>query len=317
MPGERVDISIVAPVYNEEATLPLFYRRLKQVLAEMALRYEIIFVDDGSSDGSAAIIRRLSREEPGVRFLLLSRNFGHQPAVMAGLDHCRGACAVIIDSDLQDPPEVIPELYRRYRQGFEVVNTRRARRRGENLFKRATARLFYTLLAKITDFDIPLDAGDFKLIDRAIIDHLRRMPERHKYLRGQIAWLGFRQTTLEYERQPRHAGSSGYPLRKMIRLAWDGITAFSDFPLKVATWSGFAVSLLAFAIILYALYSKFILHETITGWTSLIVSSMFIGGIQLMGIGIIGEYIGRINSDVRQRPVYIIQESNDKRSQQL
>ncbi len=309
MPGEHLDISIVAPVYNEEATLPLFYRRLKQVLAETGLRYEIIFVDDGSSDGSAAIIRRLAQEEPGVRFLLLSRNFGHQPAVMAGLDHCRGACAVIIDSDLQDPPEVIPELYRRYRQGFEVVNTRRVRRRGENLFKRATARLFYTLLAKITDFDIPLDAGDFKLIDRTIIDHLRRMPERHKYLRGQIAWLGFRQTTLAYERQPRHAGSSGYPLRKMIRLAWDGITAFSDFPLKVATWSGFAVSLLAFAIILYALYSKFILHETITGWTSLIVSSMFIGGIQLMGIGIIGEYIGRINSDVRQRPVYIVGES--------
>lgn len=312
MPGTQTDLSIVAPVFNEEATLPVFYEALKKVLEGMALPYEIIFIDDGSGDGSVEIIRHLARKDPAVRYLLLSRNFGHQSAVMAGLDHCRGACAVIIDSDLQDPPEVIPALYERYRRGFEVVNTRRARRKGENLFKRATARLFYILLAKITEFDIPLDAGDFKLIDRKIIDHLRQMPERHKYLRGQIAWLGFRQTTLEYERQPRHAGSSGYPLKKMIRLAWDGITAFSNFPLKVATWSGFLVSFLAFVIILYALYSKFILHETITGWTSLIVSSMFIGGIQLMGIGIIGEYIGRINSDVRQRPVYIIRESNGK-----
>jgi dolichol-phosphate mannosyltransferase len=305
-----IELSVVVPVYNEQEILPELYQRLIDAVGQLTPSYELIFVDDGSKDGTFIQLQELSKKNPLVRFIRFSRNFGHQIAVSAGLDHCRGKAIVIIDGDLQDPPELIPKLYEKYTEGYKVVYARRIKRKGESYFKKVTARLFYRLLKKITSVDIPLDTGDFRLVDREIVEYLKKMPEQNKFLRGQIAWLGFRQTFVEFERDSRKMGKTQYSLRKMIRLALDGITAFSDTPLKFATTLGFFVSLVAFIIIIYALYAHFVCHRTITGWTSLIISTMFIGGIQLLAIGIIGEYISRINTNMRDRPLYIIEETN-------
>lgn len=310
MKFEATDISVIVPVYNEESLISEIYERLVVVLNKMQLRYKIIFVNDGSKDNSATKIYELSAKDAHVLFINFSRNFGHQVAVMAGIDYCRSACAVIIDSDLQDPPELIEQLYAKYKEGFKVVYAKRIQRKGETWFKKITAKWFYRLMSRITNIDIPLDAGDFRLIDKKIIDKLKEMPEKQKFLRGQIAWLGFSQTYISYEREERLHGKTGYSFIKMLRLAVDAITSFSNFPLRLATIAGFIVSFIAFLIILYALYSKFILHRVITGWTSLIISSMFIGGIQLLTIGIIGEYISRINVAVKNRPLYIIEDTN-------
>jgi dolichol-phosphate mannosyltransferase len=229
---------------------------------------------------------------------------------MAGIIKSRGNAVVLIDGDLQDPPELIRDLYAEYKKGNKVVNAKRIQRIGETWFKKATANMFYRTLKKITSFDIPLDTGDFRLISREVVNHLISMGESSKFLRGQIAWLGFRQTSVEFERQERKAGKTKYTLRKMLRFAMDGITSFSNFPLQIATFLGFLFSVIAFFIILYALYSKFILEEVVTGWTSIMISSMFIGGVQLLCIGIIGEYISRISADVKKRPSYVIEETN-------
>ena len=217
---------------------------------------------------------------------------------------------VIIDGDLQDPPEVIPELYEKHKSGYDVVYARRSERKGETWFKRATAKLFYRVLRRSTAIDIPLDTGDFRLIDRKVVDALKKMPEQNKFLRGQIAWLGFRQGEVLFSRDKRRYGKTGYPLSKMLRFAMDGITAFSDRPLKLVTAMGFAISFLSFVIIIYAMYSHFVLLRTITGWTSLIISSTFIGGVQLLSIGIIGEYISRMNKNILNRPLYVVESSN-------
>jgi dolichol-phosphate mannosyltransferase len=304
------DLSIVVPVYNEEKSIRLMYDRLLASITVISSNFEIIFVNDGSRDNSFLELVKLSKEDARVKYINFSRNFGHQIAVTAGLDKTKGAAVVIIDGDLQDPPEVIPEMYAKHKEGFEVVYGQRLKRKGESFFKKITAKYFYRILKKITNVNIPVDTGDFRLIDRKIVNDLKNMPEQNKFLRGQIAWLGYRQTSVFFERDERKFGETGYPFSKMLKFALDGITGFSDVPLQFVTKTGIFISFLSFLIILYAIFSHFVLQKTITGWTSLIISSKFIGGVQLISIGIIGEYISRINKNVQNRPLYIIDQTN-------
>jgi glycosyltransferase involved in cell wall biosynthesis len=304
------DLSIVVPIFNEEKSIPLMYDRLVNAIGSITANFEIIFVNDGSKDNSFFELVRLSKVDSRVRYINFSRNFGHQIAVTAGLDHSKGSAVVIIDGDLQDPPEVIPEMYAKHKEGFEVVYGQRIKRKGEGLLKKITAKYFYRILKKITNVEIPVDTGDFRLIDRKIVKNLKNMPEQNKFLRGQIAWMGYRQTSVFFERDERKFGETGYPFPKMLKFALDGITGFSDVPLQFVTKTGVFISLFSFLIIIYAVFSHFVLEQTITGWTSLIISSMFIGGVQLMSVGIIGEYISRINKNVQNRPLYIIDETN-------
>ncbi|RYZ17604.1 MAG: glycosyltransferase [Chitinophagaceae bacterium] len=301
-------LSIVVPIYNEEANLPLLHDRLHAAARQVTEDYEVIFVNDGSRDGSLGLLREMARRDPRNFFLSFSRNFGHQVAVMAGINHSRGSATVTIDGDLQDPPELIPQLWEKYQQGCKVVYAQRKKRAGENRLRNLAIKVFYRILKKTTRINIPVDTGDYRLMDRAVVEALRQMPEQHKFLRGQIAWVGFRQAPVFYDRDARHAGKSNYGIGKLIKLALDGFTAFSNVPLRVATVSGFIVSGIAFLLILWALFSKLIQKNLISGWTSLMVSTLFIGGVQLISIGVIGEYISRINSDVRRRPLYIIEE---------
>lgn len=306
-----LELSIIAPIFNESAIVAELNRQLEVVAQQLVGdSYEIIYVNDGSKDDSLAKLRLLAQERKNVKYISFTRNFGHQIAVTAGLDITQGKAVVIIDGDLQDPPPVIAELYQKYQEGFKIVYAQRRSRAGETWFKKVTAKLFYRTLAKITAIDIPLDTGDFRLIDAAVVAQLRKMPESSKFLRGQIAWTGFSQCPVEYDRHERVAGTTGYTLSKMLRFAIDGITSFSDYPLKLATYLGFGVSGFSFLVILYALYSNLVLHNVVAGWTSLLISTMFIGGIQLLTIGLIGEYISRISTDVKRRPLYIVAESN-------
>ena len=309
----QIDLSVVVPVFNEETVLPELYERIVNAVTQITNSYEIIFVNDGSKDQTATNLIRLSKNNAKVFYINFSRNFGHQIAVSAGLEFCEGKAVVIIDGDLQDPPELIVDLYNKYQEGFDVVYAKRVKRKGESVFKKISARLFYRVLRKITTIDIPLDTGDYRLIDRKVVEYLVQMPEKNKFLRGQIAWLGFRQTEVLFERDERKYGSTGYTFSKMLSFAMDGITSFSDKPLQFVSKFGIMISFVSFLIILYAIYSHFILHRTITGWTSLIISSMFIGGVQLISIGIIGTYISRINKNTMDRPLYIIKDSNKLR----
>ena len=304
------EISIVVPLYNEEKNIRLMYDRLVSSILKITSNFEIIYVNDGSKDNSFLELVKLSKEDERVKYINFSRNFGHQIAVTAGLDYSKGTAVVIIDGDLQDPPEVIPEMYAMYKEGFEVVYGQRLKRKGDNFFKKITAKYFYRILKKITSINIPLDTGDFRLIDQKIVKDLKNMPEQNKFLRGQIAWLGYRQTSVFFERDERKFGETGYPFSKMLKFALDGITGFSDVPLQFVTKTGIFISFISFLVILYAIFSHFILERTITGWTSLIISSMFIGGVQLISVGIIGEYISRINKNVQSRPLYIVSETN-------
>jgi len=307
---KSMEISIVVPLYNEEKNIRLMYDRLVSSILKITSNFEIIYVNDGSNDNSFLELVKLSNEDERVKYINFSRNFGHQIAVTAGLDYSKGAAVVIIDGDLQDPPEVIPEMYAKHKEGFEVVYGQRLKRKGDNFFKKITAKYFYRILKKITSINIPLDTGDFRLIDRKIVNDLKNMPEQNKFLRGQIAWLGYRQTSVFFERDERKFGETGYPFSKMLKFALDGITGFSDVPLQFVTKTGIFISFISFLVILYAIFSHFILERTITGWTSLIISSMFIGGVQLISVGIIGEYISRINKNVQNRPLYIVSETN-------
>jgi len=303
-------LSVVIPTYNEQDNVPLLHTRLTAVMDKLEIsEYEFIFVNDGSRDHTFARIVELSVTDPHVKYIDFSRNFGHQIAVTAGLDVAEGEAVVIIDADLQDPPEVIESLYEKYQEGYEVVYARRRKRKGESWFKKVTAKWFYRILARITSIDIPIDTGDFRLIDQKVVKVLRQMPEQNKYLRGQIAWIGFRQTDVLYDRHSRHTGETGYSIGKMLRFALDGITAFSDLPLRVATLSGFFVSGISFLLMIYALLSRFVWQKYVVGWTSIILCVLFIGGIQLICLGIIGEYINRISVNVRQRPLYVIRKS--------
>jgi glycosyltransferase involved in cell wall biosynthesis len=303
-------LSVIIPIYNEEGNIPALFERLDKVVSQLNVNSEYIFVNDGSKDDSMKLIRELAANHSSVRYLDFARNFGHQVAVTAGLEHCTGKAIVIIDADLQDPPELILDLYKKWQEGFEVVYAKRRAREGEGFLKKFTAKLFYRILKKITSINIPVDTGDFRLIDRKIADVLNRMPEQQKFLRGQISWIGFRQTFVEYDRDARHAGKTGYTYKKMIRFALDGITSFSNLPLKFATVAGFFVSGITFLMILYALYSRFISKNYVPGWTSLMLAVLFIGGVQLISIGIIGEYISRLSANIRNRPLYIVRETN-------
>ena len=307
---KSMEISIVVPLYNEEKNIRLMHDRLVSSILKITSNFEIIYVNDGSNDNSFLELLKLSNEDERVKYINFSRNFGHQIAVTAGLDYSKGAAVVIIDGDLQDPPEVIPEMYALYKEGFEVVYGQRLIRKGESFLKKITAKYFYRILKKITNINIPVDTGDFRLIDRKIVNDLKNMPEQNKFLRGQIAWLGYRQTSIFFERDERKFGETGYPFSKMLKFALDGITGFSDVPLQFVTKTGIFISFISFLVILYAIFSHFILERTITGWTSLIISSMFIGGVQLISVGIIGEYISRINKIVQNRPLYIVSETN-------
>ena len=305
-----MDISVVIPIYNEELNIDALYERLRGVLDGMTASYELIFVNDGSRDRSLPLLLALAARDPRVGYIDLSRNFGHQIAVTAGLDVAHGEVVAIIDADLQDPPELIEAMYAKMREGYEVVYAKRRSRQGESAAKKLTARLFYRILASITHISIPVDTGDFRLISRKVVEGLRRMPEQNKFLRGQISWIGYRQTFVEYDRAERAGGETGYTYRKMIRLALDGITAFSDAPLKAATITGFVVSGVAFLVGLYTLYSRFVSHDYQPGWASLMISILFLGGVQLISVGIIGEYIARLSANVRQRPLYLVANTN-------
>ena len=308
----KTDISIIVPIYNEEKNIPILYERLKNAANAVSSNHELIFVNDGSVDASFFELMKLAENDEHVFYIHFSRNFGHQIAVTAGLDYSKGEAVVIIDGDLQDPPELIPQLYAKYKEGYEVVYAQRIRRKGESWFKKKSAKWFYKILRKMTNIEIPLDTGDFRLIDRKIVEYLKRMPEQSKFLRGQIAWIGFKQTAVHFERQERIYGKTNYSFSKMLKLALDGITGFSDRPLAFVTKAGLFISLFSFLIILYAIFSHFILAQTIRGWTSLIICCMFIGGIQLISIGIIGEYISRMNKNILNRPLYIVGKTNIK-----
>lgn len=303
-------ISAIIPSYNEQENVGLMYERMSKVLSKISDDYEIIYVNDCSRDETLLRIKALAEKDKHVKYVSFSRNFGHQIAVSAGLDVCRGDAVVIIDGDLQDPPELIEQMYEKYNEGYKVVYARRTSRDGETWFKKFTAKMFYRILASMTSIDIPVDVGDFRLIDKVIVKHLRNMPEKSKYIRGQISWIGYKQTFVDYHRDARIYGTTNYPLKKMLRFALDGITAFSDKPLKIASGLGIFSAIVSLLALVYALVSHFCFNNTITGWTSLILSVLFIGGVQLITIGIIGEYIARINNDVRNRPLYIVEESN-------
>jgi len=314
---QDIQISVVVPVYNEESNLLPLYGRLASVLkSTVGESYEILFVNDGSQDQSLEILHTLTSQHAAVRYIDFSRNFGHQIAVMAGLDHAVGQSVVIIDADLQDPPELIADLYHKMQEGFEVVYAKRRTRKGESVLKKLTARLFYRILQSITSVAIPVDTGDFRIIHSKVVDVLRQMPEQHKFLRGQISWVGFRQTHILYDRDERLGGSTGYTYRKMIRFALDGITSFSDFPLKLATLAGFVVSFFAFLYMIWTLIARIVWPEShVQGWASLIISVLFLGGIQLISIGIIGEYMSRMNMNVMGRPLYVVREMKGEVSQ--
>lgn len=301
--------SVVAPVWNEVATIPLFYDRCKQVLDSLGGTWEIVLVDDGSRDGSRDAMRRLCEADPRVRALVFSRNFGHQIAITAGLDYARGDAVVVIDSDLQDPPEVIAEMVDRWRDGFQVVYAQRTARAGETWFKRVTASAFYRVIRNIASVDIPLDTGDFRLMDRVAADALRSMREHHRFVRGMAAWIGYRTTAVMYSRAARHAGETKYPFRKMARLAVDGITNFSYLPLQLATYAGFIVAGLSLIGILAAIVVRVFLGHELTGQATTLVSVLFLGGIQLIFLGVIGEYLGRIYDEVKGRPLYLLDQS--------
>ncbi|MEI6221553.1 MAG: glycosyltransferase family 2 protein [bacterium] len=311
-------LSVIIPIYNEEGNIDALYKRLTASIHKAAETYELIFVNDGSKDNSLPLLKALvEKDKTHVKVIGFSRNFGHQNAVSAGLDCCSGDAAVIIDADLQDPPEIIPELITKWKEGYDVVYAIREQRKGESLFKKFTAWFFYRFLRKITKINIPVDTGDFRLIDRKVIDTLTSMPERNRFLRGLVSWVGFKQTGVSYQRDARHTGTTNYPLKKMVRFALNGITSFSYLPLQLATYLGFFVSVTAFLVILFFLFLRLFTEISVPGFTSLMITVLFLGGIQLITLGIMGEYIGRIYDEVKQRPLYIVSErfGFDKKTQ--
>jgi dolichol-phosphate mannosyltransferase len=304
----RKTVSVVVPCYNEEEVIERTYARLRSALEAAALDFDLIFVDDGSRDATWRLLEGLRRNDPRVKLLRFARNFGHQRAVTAGLDYARGDAVVLIDADLQDPPEVIAEMVNRWRAGADVVYGQRRSREGESGFKLLTARVFYRLINSLSDVTLPVDTGDFRLMDRRVVDALRQMPENDRYIRGMVSWVGFRQEAVLYDRARREAGESKYPLFKMLRFATDGILSFSLVPLKLATWLGLASAGIAMLGIIYALVMK-ILGLNVEGWTLLFMAMAFLGGIQLLCLGIIGEYVGRTYFQSKQRPLYLVRDA--------
>ena len=302
--------SIVGPVWNEEGNLQQLYDQLSETLDTTGETWELILVNDGSRDRSLELMTELHRQDERVKIVDFAKNFGHQTAVTAGLDHAQGEAIVIIDTDLQDPPSVILELIAKWQEGYEVVYAVRAERKGETWFKKMTASLFYRLIQRITDVDIPLDTGDFRLLDRKVVDVVNHMREQHRFLRGMASWVGFRQVGVEFVREERFSGETHYPLRKMLTLAITAITGFSFFPLQIATFVGFIVAGLSAIGALVVIYARLFLEsQAFLGQATTLVTVLFLGGVQLITLGIIGEYLGRIYDEVRGRPLYIVNQT--------
>ncbi len=301
-------ISVVVPLYNEEDVLSETYRRLSAVMESINDAYELILVNDGSRDKTAEIAAGLCEKDPFVRLISFSRNFGHQIAITAGMDYACGDAVILIDADLQDPPELIPQMIEKWKEGYHVVYGKRIKRHGETAFKKFTAKVYYRFLRRMTDVNIPTDTGDFRLMDRKVCDAMKKLGEKNRYVRGLVSWVGFRQYGLPYEREERFAGKTKYPLKKMLRLASDGITSFSNKPLKLATYTGFFLSGLSFLYLIVVLGQKIFGYPTAWGWASLLAVQLFFNGVMLIMLGIIGTYIGRIYEESKGRPLYIVEE---------
>lgn len=306
--NEKPTFSVVGPVYDEVETLRDFYDRVRAAMEAIGEPWELVLVDDGSTDGTSEIIRDLAFDDIRVRPVLFSRNFGHQIAVTAGLDFSRGQAVVIIDTDLQDPPELISELAEKWRAGYEVVYAVRTEREGESWFKRATASAFYRIINRITEVEIAPDAGDFRLLDRKVVNALKTMREHHRFPRAMTAWVGFRQIGIPYKRAARRAGETKYPFRKMVRLAINAITGFSYFPLQLATYFGFVSAALAILAIPIVIYIRLAGRAELSGQATTLIAVLFLGGVQLISLGILGEYIGRLYDEAKNRPLYILRE---------
>jgi dolichol-phosphate mannosyltransferase len=301
----RPTLSLVLPIYNEEEVIPELHARLQEFLAKLGLPAEVVFVNDGSRDRSMELLRGVASGEPRYRVLSFARNFGHQTAITAGLDYARGKAVVVMDADLQDPPEVVLEMVAKWREGFDVVYGKRRSREGETFFKLVTAKAFYRVFAAMIPIEVPLDTGDFRLMSRRVVVALRSLRESHRFVRGMVAWIGFKQTAVLYDRPGRFAGETKYPLRKMIRFAVDGITSFSVLPLRFATYLGMVISLLSVATAIWAVVAHFVFHATVEGWTAEVVLVALLSAVQLLMIGILGEYVGRIYEQVKKRPLYV------------
>ena len=299
-------LTVVVPMYNEETGAAECVRRLQKVLTAIGCRYELLFVNDGSSDSTLSVLQEMRAADANIRIVDFSRNFGHQIAITAGLDLAQGDAIIIIDGDLQDPPELFPEMIAKWQAGADVVHARRRSRAGESAFKKGTAALYYRLMDKISSVEIPIDVGDYRLVSRRAQGALLRLRERHRYVRGLVAWVGFKQDFVDYDRDKRFAGQTHYPLLKMIAFSWHGISSFSVMPLRLASYLGIVSALVAFFYGCYALYMNYVMKSTVIGWTSIVMLVMFLGGIQLISLGIIGEYIGMLFEESKQRPLYLV-----------
>ena len=307
-----VTFSIVVPVFNELENIPELFRRLRETMDSVGETWELLLVDDGSTDGSTERIRELAAQDKRVHPVIFARNFGHQVAITAGWDYARGDAVIILDADLQDPPEVIPELIARWREGYEVVYAVRAGREGEGWFKKVTASLFYRLIYRITEVKIPLDSGDFRLLDRKVVEVLKTMRERHRFPRGMAAWVGFRQIGVEYKRGVRFSGVTKYPFKKMFKLAINAITGFSYFPLQLATFFGFISAGISIIVIPVVVVMRVTGSQAFLGQASTLIAVLFLGGVQLISLGVLGEYVGRLYDEAKGRPLYIVREAPEK-----
>ncbi|AJY76502.1 glycosyltransferase family 2 protein [Paenibacillus beijingensis] len=306
--GDTIQYSVIIPMYNEEAVIQETYRRLKKVLSMTGETYELLFVNDGSRDRCADIIREYGCWDETVKLIDFSRNFGHQIAITAGMDYASGSAVIIIDADLQDPPELIFDMIAKWKEGFEVVYAQRVKRKGETLFKKWSASLFYRVLRASTEIAIPVDTGDFRLMDRKVVSELKKLPENNRFVRGLVSWIGFRQTAIEYERDERLAGETKYPLKRMVKLCLDGITSFSIKPLKISGYLGALLSGSGFIYLFYVLYMALFTDQTLRGWASLVSVMLIFNGCVLLMLGILGEYIGRIYDETKGRPLYIVRD---------
>jgi polyisoprenyl-phosphate glycosyltransferase len=302
-------LSLVIPLYNEEQVLPLLVERLQTVLARLDCDAEVVLVDDGSRDGTLAAVRQIAARDPRYRALSFSRNFGHQAAITAGLDVASGDAVVIMDADLQDPPEILARMVQLYREGYDVVSAQRVGREGDGWWKRATASVFYWIMRKTVDERIVPEVGDFRLLSSAVVRALRQFREQHRFMRGLIAWLGFREAVVPFERGPRAAGTTKYPTLKMAAFAWTAITSFSALPLRLGVLAGLAMTLLGALYFVYALYRALVAHATVPGWTSLVFLQIFFSGATLLSIGLMGEYLARVYDESKRRPLYIVRDT--------